>query len=194
MSEFYADYLDVLIDKEEAGVTYDQAIATHGIALDQGVAIIKTYYPTLTILDPVDTEIPIEFYVEGIKMVGYIDMLSEKSDPYALVLSDLKSRGKQPNKGQDFMQLLFYQIGIREWGLFPTYAEVHSVITLKTKVRMYVERYPTPTQAEFELGFNMIKEVATAIRAEQFPPIMTGWHCSAKYCDYYRTCRGKESL
>jgi CRISPR/Cas system-associated exonuclease Cas4 (RecB family) len=191
MQDFYASELDVLIDKEEAGVKFDTL--THGTALDTGVGIIKTYYPTLTALNPIDTEIPVAFYVDGIKTIGYVDMLAERERPYELVLSDLKSRGKTPNKGQDFLQLLFYQIGIREWGLFPTYAEVHSVVTMKTKVKMHIERYPTPTEAEFELGFNMIKEVAGSIVAEKFPPIMDGWHCSAKYCEYYGICRGKET-
>lgn len=157
------------------------------------VAAIEGIEPMVT-LAPEESAIiekRIEFHVPGVPVpvVGYIDMLAKDSVPV-----DFKTASRKWSKGKEHteMQVDFYLLGLNQ--------EFYSVPDLRFRYYIFTKtKSPTcqiletsRTWGQLLWTMKLIREAWEAISARAFSPNPTTWKCSARFCEYWDLCRGKE--
>jgi len=144
----------------------------------------------------IDEEPQIEHYIElrvpgvPIPIIGYIDMIEADGVPV-----DFKTAGKSwsPDRVQRELQPLFYLAALGQMGFFEHgwYFRHYIFVRNKTpKVQTFETQYSID---EIIWLFDLIREVWENIQKENFAPTGAGsFLCSAKYCDYWGICRGRQ--
>jgi hypothetical protein len=123
-----------------------------------------------------------------IPIVGYVDLIAEDGVP-----GDFKTAARRwPNgKAQAELQPLFYLAALNQAGYSaPGMKFRHYVITKGAKPEVDVHETQR-AWGEIVWLFETIVRVWRAIRAEVFPMNPSSWRCSAAYCEFWPTCRGR---
>lgn len=156
------------------------------------VAAVEDIEPMMGVLETPRIEQRITFQVPGVPVpvIGYIDLIEADGVPV-----DLKTASRKWSKGKEHseMQADFYLLGLNYEGydLNPNLQFRYYIFT-KTKSPTCQILDTVRCWSDLLFTMKVIKEVWEAIQAGAFPPNPTGWKCSAKYCEYWSFCRGKE--
>ncbi len=135
----------------------------------------------------------------GIPVMGYIDLVHVGLDPVTretdnhFALSDTKTKVKKPtgDEAKKSMQLPFYAIGWEAENGFPL-EEVGLDFAVATKTPYIAERQVLEiTPFVKERWIDTVAGVLKAIEAGAYYPSTDGWHCSPKWCGYWKLCEGK---
>jgi hypothetical protein len=174
---------------EETGIRMFQS--------DEVLDILSTFEPrmiqvvdedTATMKTVADVEKRIEFNVPGIPwpIVGYIDVMCSDGIPM-----DLKSAGRMwaQDKAGNEIQPLFYLhalnlLGDKEHGM-----RFRHLVVTKAKVPKVAVFETQREQSEIDFMLRMLYATYAGINAGIFVPNPNSWLCSAKYCDFFNTCR-----
>jgi len=158
-----------------------------GIIKDKGIRAISLHQREIAPgLQPVEdgVERELSLAVDGVEMLGYTDLITEKS------VIDHKFVGKVRSQGQadNDLQLSYYSYatGKKDVGLnciikpTPRYPE--------GKVRMVTSRR---TKKDLEWMEFTIRSVAENISKGVFTPALPdSWACCSRFCGYWDMCRG----
>lgn len=151
-----------------------------------GQECLKNYYlryypfPETTI----ENEMQVTFQIEGWKIRGYIDRLTQVDD--VLQIHDFKTGSTLPTKLEvkHDMQLTLYEIGIRQ--MMKWEGPIRLIWHFVRHDKEFVTQR-TPDQIEFakERLLKMIDEVEEAIEMDHFP-FRPNFMCD--WCEYAQTC------
>jgi|MudIll2142460700_1097286.scaffolds.fasta_scaffold00308_5 hypothetical protein len=149
----------------------------------------------------------LEINVEGIPLVGYIDLIDTNADAimseeerallrqygsdvpeiFRTAIADFKTRTKSISEDEvkGSLQLTIYsyaeQVGLVRYDQF-----------LRQKTPKVKRIHSMRTTQDYKWMAEIITGVARAITAGVFPPCdPTSWACTPKWCGYYYMCRGK---
>jgi len=126
-----------------------------------------------------------------VPIVGYIDVIEKDGVPVDLKTS---ARAWGRGKAQDELQPLFYLAALNQslgFSLNPELKFRHYVFTKAKSPKVQIWETQRTIDELFWL-FTLIREVWQGIERGVFPPSGVGsWKCSAKWCEYWHLCRGK---
>jgi len=182
---------------------------------DTGIQLVSLYNrilapkvkPQVTANGTRGIEKKLEINVEGVPLVGFIDLIDTNADAimseeertllkqygsdvpevFRTAISDFKTRSKSVSEDEirGSLQLTIY-----------AYAEQISLVRydelLNQKVPKVKRIHSMRTTQDYKWMFEIVTGVARAITAGVFPPCdPTSWACTPKWCGYYYMCRGK---
>lgn len=186
---------------------------------DMGVKLVKNYYQnTLPTIRPIEVEKKVEYLVEGVPMLGYIDLIdtapevpdgvppctcenaAEKSacqrsllcnmQSNATVVADTKvvKRKKSQKDIDNDLQLTGYALATG------TNRVRFDCLVKSNRNPTVVQIGATRTKDDFRWYGEVVKGVADGITKGSFPTCPPdSWCCSPKWCGYWSKCRGKKS-
>lgn len=123
-----------------------------------------------------------------IPIIGYIDIVTADGVP-----GDFKTSSSawSDSKAKEELQPLVYLAALNQLGMrVPKLAFRHYVVTKTKKPQVQIIEH-THTWDEIFWLFGLIQSVWKGIQAEVYPMNPGAWLCSAKYCSFWSTCRGK---
>jgi CRISPR/Cas system-associated exonuclease Cas4 (RecB family) len=135
----------------------------------------------------------VDFTVPGVPVpiIGYIDMIAADGVPVDFKTSARKwSGGKEHNE----LQPNFYLAALSKTS--PEIASTRKfryIVLTKTRKPTCQVLETSRTWEQLLWTCQAIESVWRAISAGHFPPNVSGWKCSPKYCDYSHLCRWRES-
>lgn len=175
---------DAAQEEIDAGeVRYDDEFYTSAGSIKDKAARFASRWamdvaPTIT---PAEVEAPFEAIINGVKVVGRIDLIDKDS-----VVRDWKTSGKKPAVDE---LATSPQTGI--YGLVRPNGGVvyHYVIDRKTGGdTMPVAIVGNHLARAQRIAFQTVREIAVLVNAGAFPRNTQGWHCSKKWCGFYDRC------
>lgn len=123
-----------------------------------------------------------------VPIIGYVDILHHDDVPGDFKTS---SAAWSMEKAREELQPLFYLAALNQMGhAVPGLRFRHHVIT-KTKTVKVQTLECQRTWDEIFWLFDLIRRVWEGIEREVFPYHPDAWLCSARYCAYWHSCRGK---
>ena len=157
-----------------------------GLVKDINIEVLKVYQRTLApITQPVVSEFSWSREVAGVKLVGRVDLIDDKSRIVDFKVS--KRRPKQDSWHRD-RQPTFYAIGMGG----PIKFQFQYLLNLATPT---VQCYLTERTTEDinHMTNEVLPPIVRSIEAGIFPYADEGsWLCSKRYCDYWNFCRGRK--
>lgn len=123
-----------------------------------------------------------------IPVIGYIDLIAQDGVPCDLKTS---AHAWPEDKAALETQPLFYLAALNQEGYKDNPEQLfrHYVFTKETPtVQIFETKH---TVGEMLWLFAQITETWRAIQSEIYPPNVTSWKCSPKYCQFWSVCRGK---
>lgn len=155
--------------------------------IDEGADLIERYMREIAPqIQPVLVEQRVEMTVAGIDFVAVLDLVDEQ-----MRVIDHKTMARAPAEDDvaKDLQLTTYAAAYRIlFGSLP--AGLILQCAVRTKQPKFVTVSTTRTDAEINWWESLVDGVDRAIRMGIWYPNPNGWHCSEKYCDYWRYCRG----
>ncbi len=147
----------------------------------QGLGLVKLYgkqiAPTVPITDETHIEKAMETEIAGVKVKGYVDLIS---DDHILVDHKTSARRKKAADLQDDLQTSIYEYGMVKEGLPIAGRAWHSAVRLKKPV---VEVLAVPSAKEgFATLEKIIAGVSLDMRTGNFYP--SGFPKNCGWCDY----------
>jgi len=137
-----------------------------------------------------EIERKVELRVPGvpIPVIGYIDIIADDGVP-----GDFKTSAKSWTNGKaaDELQPLFYLAALNQAGTTVKDGKFRHYVIVKTKTPKMDVFENTHNMKEIFFLFDLIGRVWDAIEKESFPLNPTSWKCSASYCDFWSSCRGR---
>lgn len=202
--------------RDLAATEYDRLIRDHGVTLTdeeraEGEARVvgaekdhsvdaAGYYalrvaPNVTPI-AVEREVVIEPPGYGVRLRGTMDLVDLQHDPAGApleILRDLKTSAKSPppNEADKSDQLTLYSIlRLAETGSYPPYSQLDYLV--RSPRWTQVKHVPLRTTRDDRDTNAFLAKLETAVRSVEagaYMPNTTGWHCDAKWCPYFGTCR-----
>jgi CRISPR/Cas system-associated exonuclease Cas4 (RecB family) len=186
MQDFFADNWESKLEEEE--IDFESSPAN---LKDTGISVVEAHHKNIApTVNPVLVEEKFRVSLGDnfpFDLLGFWDVVDEDE-----VVIDNKSYSKtksQTDIDKD-LQLTAYSLAYRlvtgkiEGGL-----RIDSVI--KTKQPKTVQIKTTRTNQDCEWLLELIENVAKGIMNEVFFPNPNGWHCSPKWCGYWKECKFK---
>jgi len=186
-----------------------------GAAKDVGVQLVTLYNLNFApnVKPMVDAngvrgiEEKVEVDVNGVPMLGFIDLIDENDqsgfslEEAALVkdhgmvvpaelrtsVVDFKTKAKKATRGEldGSLQFTYYSYAKK-------IPRIRMDMFLRHKQPKIFQATSLRTEGDYQWLFAVVEGVARAISAGVFPPCdPTSWCCSAKWCGYWKDCRGK---
>ena len=187
--DFYRDRVRELADTD--GLPKDQEMAT---VIDDGTKMLPLYYREFDpIVEPVTVQQKIEKSLDGVPMLGYIDLVRKASDGH-LITSDYKFTGRKPTgAAKTSLQLAYYHTENPD----PT-GHVELVALVRTKTPQVVSDSHFVTPADTSLLKRIVKQVWKQVQAAvyPFPSPENEWgnggssFCNPERCGYWSRCLG----
>ena len=120
------------------------------------------------------------------KFVGHMDLVEFNDENGTAKIADLKFRSKSnyaANKASS--QAPMYGLATMYYGYIPefTYVEIIKGKVVEQKVKL--------TEGSYDWLYIKARQAIDHIESGNFPISPNGWWCSAKYCKWWNTCRGK---
>jgi putative RecB family exonuclease len=181
----FSDEFDRRFNEEEVRLEPEENV---GKLKDQGVDITRTYHSVIApTVDPrwVEKEFRVSLGDEfPYDLLGYWDCVETDG-----VIVDSKAYKKTPTQFDLDKDLQFttysaaYRISeqVTETGM-------RMDIMVKNKKPKAVQLYTTRTNEQIKWYFSLVEKVVMAIKAGNFFPNPSGWHCSPKFCGYWSNC------
>lgn len=130
---------------------------------------------------PVKCEERVELMIGGVPFLGFIDVIEKNKVIDYKAVKQAKSQGDADND----LQLTIYSKATK-------IKKVEFCCLTKTKNADVKVISSTRNDRDFKNLNAIVVGVVDAIRKGSFPMCdPTGWLCSAKWCGYYRVCKGK---
>lgn len=132
----------------------------------------------------------IELRVPGVPVpvIGYIDVFLIGGIP-----ADIKTSNKSwsDDRARSEQQPIFYLAALNQLGESVPNGTFTHFVFVKTKKPQFQEFSHAHSISEIFLLFKQIRSVWSAIEAGNFIENPNSWKCSAKYCDFWKNCRGR---
>ncbi len=168
------------------GVTWGDDESPQALS-DEGADLIERYMREIAPqIQPVLVEQRVEMTVAGIEFVAVLDLVDEQ-----MRVIDHKTMSRAPAEDDvaKDLQLTTYAAAYRAlFGSLPAGLVLQCAV--RTKQPKFVSVTTVRTEAEINWWESLVESVDHAIRMGIWYPNPNGWHCSEKYCDYWRYCRG----
>lgn len=187
--DFFRDRVRELADTD--GLPKDQEMAT---VIDDGTKMLPLYYKDFDpIVEPVTVQQKTEISVDGVPMLGYIDLVRKASDGH-LITSDYKFTSRRPTgAAATSLQLAYYH----EQNPDPT-GHVELVGLVRTKTPQVVSDSHFITPANRATLRRAVKQVWKQIQKSvfPFPSPESEWgsgpssFCNQQRCGYWHRCVG----
>jgi hypothetical protein len=187
--DFFRDRVRSLADSD--GLPKNEEMAT---VVDDGTKMLPLYYREFDpIVEPVTVQQKIEIAVDGVPMLGYIDLVRKASDGH-LITSDYKFTSRRPTgAARSSLQLAYYHTANPD----PTgHVELVGLVRTKTPQVVTDSHFVTPQDTN-RLRM-MIKQTWKQIQKMVFPFASpeSEWgssassFCNAERCGYWSRCVG----
>lgn len=163
---------DLAID-EEQGALKDEAVGLAALWLEK----------VEPLLHPVAVEERWEIEVDGIPVVGYMDVREEDG------ICDLKTVGRSPeaDQAEKSVQFALYAIaGEACHGMFAP--EIRADYLVKNKTPKHIRQALTLPEGRLAAAEDAVVEVAEAVSAGRFPRNPSSHLCNARQCPFYPRC------
>ena len=159
------------------------------VLLQEGKALLTAYLKNV-LNDPfrvLAVEEPFRFEVEGVPIVGVIDLL-EEDEAGAIIITDHKTSGRAyGNQEIDRnLQLTLYQMAMKAGGYSDREILLRIDCLIKTKTPKFQSSYTVRTEIDERRVTKKIKAVWDAVRKGVFVPNDGGRRCG--YCDLKEYC------
>jgi len=149
---------------------------------DEGVDLVKAYYKNILLprlIEPAAVERRLVVDVEGVKVVGYLDL--ELADA-KVVEHKLVAKGWPQQDADRHLQPSFYAV-LREQ---PTEFEFH--LAVKAKDPRIDVVYTRRSEQQILWVRKRIVDTWQLIQTGIFPPNPTGYSCNPRYCSHTERC------
>lgn len=185
--ESIASYLEHKALTEPWG---EEALSEASKLAEEGQQLLDMWWHSFgAISDPIATEQEIVAVVEGVPVIGYVDLVHRGKDGERIV-TDYKTsrRAKSQNWLSESLQLWFYAAALD--------CDRSQVVSLVRPTRKGGEPKVVIHSAEVTAekvvhAKNIILETADAISKQVFPRCAPGeWWCTEKWCPAFQQCRG----
>jgi hypothetical protein len=154
---------------------------TPGVILDEGVEVLRAYYPHLIKRVPLMVEWSWEKEIEpGVMLFGKIDKVD--TDGIPIDYKVVKRAAYQTDLDRK-LQPTFYSFA--SGGPVRKY-EYHYIE--KTRVPKVIQKSTSRTVSDLEKFKVIINKTVKFIRAGNFYPNTMGWWCSQAWCSFYDIC------
>jgi hypothetical protein len=170
-------------------VEWEREENNRGYVKDSGYKMVDTFHKTTApAIQPVATETryEIEFDHTLPKLVAILDLEREGH-----VISDFKFRGKKSTEGfmQTDMQMTCYDYVYRAThNMAPYKLEVSEIVNYKKGPEVITATAPARDDAMLERFVNRLVSVVGGMESGIAVPNPNGWHCSEKFCGYWKDC------
>jgi len=170
--------------KDVPAMEWRKAGESKDVVYNRGVPLLKTYMTdTVKRFTPVAAEQGFEMSVKGVPFMGFIDLVeADALWDYKVCSASTYSKMKRGIEGDLQLSAYAYATGKRRVGLIPM---------VKDRGEVHVEG-STRTAPNLKGFEEVVVRVAKSISAGAFPLCLPEhWWCNARFCGYYKTCRGK---
>lgn len=190
---------DALSENMRSVEEWDDKVTSTEVARSGAEASLKLYVENrLPLMDVRAIETKVEIDINGrVPFLGYIDIIEDGGvDPAPGALygigdsvRDIKTTTKKygPGEIQNSLQLSLYA------GATGIHTVAYDLLITPPKGgAQYVEQVAQRTSAEVAHAYDVVEDVARAISAGVFPRTSPqNWMCDAKWCPFYKECRGR---
>ena len=141
-------------------------------------------------LMPKNVERKVTLHLPGVDVpiIGFIDIITEDGIP-----GDFKTSGKSwsNSRAVNELQPLFYLAALNQAGVRVPDWRFRHYIFVKTKTPKVQKIETVYTLNDIMFMIKVVGSVVDAMIKGAYPENPTTWLCSAKYCDFWSSCRGK---
>ena len=159
-----------------------------GTLLEMGKGLLKAYYEKVSNdFKVLAIEEPFRFEVEGVPIIGVIDLIEE--DPNgAIIIVDFKTSSKAYAAADvdKNLQLTVYSLAMKANGFADREILLRLDVLIKTKKPKFEQYWTTRTETDERRAKRKIVEVWKGISQGVFVPNDTTWKCG--YCGYKSYC------
>lgn len=190
-TDFYRDRVRQVADQD--GLPKNEEMSS---VIDDGTKILPVYMKEVDpVINPVAVQKEIKREVDGVPMLGYIDLVRKAKDGHRIV-SDYKFANRAPNKGTAAasLQLAFYQESEGD----PS-GHVDLIVLTRTKEARVLTDSHFVTDHDRSTVRRIVKQVSKGIASKVFPMASpeNEWGngpsnvCNPERCGWWNKCRGR---
>lgn len=158
-----------------------------GKTKDESISLVTLYHENIApTIQPMMVEEKVEVDVNGIKLLGYIDLIDNNG-----YIHDTKTASRSPsqNEADKNLQLSAYALAYRELMGMPEKG-VKLDYLVQTKKPKVVTLEACRTEQDIKRFSGILQSIAKCIENEIFYPNPTNMMCNERWCGYYHQCVG----